>query len=280
MREHVLKWTGIPISIGIAPTKALAKVANRVAKKYPSQTDNVYVMDTEEKRIKALKWLDINDVWGIGRRNCKKLYAAGVTKAIQFTEMSESWVMKYMTITGVRLQKELNGVPMLKTDVTEKHKSISNTRTFEKDYKTFDEVKERVVTFTTLSAQKLRQQRSLCRGLIVFIETSRYREYENFYANSAHVTLPFPTASSLELAEFAVKGLKQIFKEHYHYKRAGVILIDFVDDNAYQPSLFFNSNPKHKELMRRIDIVNSKYGKQAIRLAAQDGDPLRKSRSI
>lgn len=276
MGKHVLQWTGIPVSIGIAPTKALAKVANRVAKKYPSQTENVHVMDTEEKRIKALKWLDIEDVWGIGRRNSQKLNAAGVTKAIQFTELPESWVMKFMTITGVRLQKELKGIPMLKADVTEKHKSISNTRTFEKDYTTFDEVRERVVTFTALSAEKLRKQRSLCRGLVVFIETGRYREYEDFYANSAHVILPFPTSSSLELAEFASKGLKKIFRERYHYKRAGVILIDFVDADAYQASLFFNSNPRHRELMQRVDAVNSRYGRQVVRLAAQDDDPLRK----
>lgn len=276
MREHVLRWIGIPISVGIAPTKALAKVANRVAKKYPYQTGNVHVIDSEEKRVKALRWLDIEDVWGIGRRNAKKLYAAGVNKAIQFTELPESWVLKFMTITGVRLQKELKGIPMIEMDITEKHKSISNTRTFEKDYCTFDEVKERVVTFTSLSAEKLRKQRSLCRGLIVFIETSRYRENEDFYANSAHVPLPFPTSSSLELADFAVQGLKKIFRERYRYKRAGVILIDFVDANAYQASLFFNSDPKHKELMNRVDAVNSRYGKQVVRLAAQNNDPLRK----
>ncbi len=276
MREQVLQWTGIPISVGIAQTKALAKIANRVAKKYPTQTDNVHVMDTEEKRLKALKWLDIEDVWGIGHRSAKKLRAVGVNKAFDFTELSESWVLKFMTITGFRLQKELKGFPMIEMDMLEKHKSISNTRTFERDYHTFDEVKERVVTFTTLSAEKLRKQQSLCRGLIVFIETSRYREYENFYANSSFVKLPFPTFSSLELAEFAVTGLRRIFKERFHYKRAGVILVDFVDANEYQASLFYNSNPKHKELMRRVDVVNSKYGKQVIRIAAQDNDPLRK----
>jgi DNA polymerase V len=116
----------------------------------------------------------------------------------------------------------------------------------------------------------------MCSRLIVFVETNRFNRHEDFYSNSVQMKLSFPTSSSLEIVEFAVKGLKHIFREGLHYKRAGVILIDFVDDNAYQPSLFFNSNPKHKQLMAQIDAVNDKYRKQIIRLAAQDNDPLRK----
>lgn len=276
IREQVLRWTGIPVSVGIAPTKALAKVANRIAKKFPLQTGNVHVIDSEQKRQKALKWLDIEDVWGIGRRSAKKLKAMGVEKAIDFADMPENRIVKFMTITGVRLQKELNGISAIDSDFTEKHKSISNTRTFEKDYTVFDEVKERVVTFAALSAEKLRNQHSMCKRLIVFVETNRFSRHEDFYANSVQMKLPFPTSSSLEIVEFAVKGLKHIFREGLHYKRAGVILIDFVDDNAYQPSLFFNSNPKHKELMAQVDAINGKYGKQIVRFAAQDNDPLRK----
>jgi DNA polymerase V len=262
--------------VGIAPTKALAKAANRIAKKFPLQTGNVHVIDSDKKRQKALKWLDIEDVWGIGRRSAKKLKDMGVEKAIDFAEMPESQVLKFMTITGVRLLKELNGISAIDSDFTEKHKSISNTRTFEKNYTAFDEVKERVVTFAALSAEKLRNQHSMCQRLIVFVETNRFSRHEDFYANSVQIKLPYPTSSSLEIVKFAVKGLKHIFREGLHYKRAGVILIDFVDDNAYQPSLFFNSNPKHKQLMTQVDGINGKYGKQIVRLAAQDNDPLRK----
>ena len=276
IREQVLRWTGIPVSVGIAPTKALAKAANRIAKKFPLQTGNVHVIDSDKKRQKALKWLDIEDVWGIGRRSAKKLKDMGVEKAIDFAEMPESRVLKFMTITGVRLLKELNGISAIDSDFTEKHKSISNTRTFEKNYTAFDEVKERVVTFAALSAEKLRNQHSMCQRLIVFVETNRFSRHEDFYANSVQMKLPYPTSSSLEIVKFAVKGLKHIFREGLHYKRAGVILIDFVDDNAYQPSLFFNSNPKHKQLMTQVDGINGKYGKQIVRLAAQDNDPLRK----
>lgn len=270
MREHVFKWTGIPISIGIAPTKSLAKVANRIAKKFPEKTNNVYVIDTESKREKALKWIDAEDIWGIGRRNAKKLYAINVFKGIEFTELSEAWVLKNMTITGLNLQRDLKGIPTIEMDISEKKKSIATTRTFEKEYRSFDEVKERVVTFTMLCAEKLRMQHSLCNSLMVFIETARFKESEEFYSNSMLIKLPFPTSSSLELVKFAEETVQKIFKNHKNYKRAGVILLDFVSEKSYQASLFFNSNPKHKKLMEAIDRVNHKYGSNLIRLASQD----------
>ena len=276
MRDHVMKWTGIPISVGIAPTKTLAKVANAIAKSYPLQTGGVHLMDTEEKHKKALRWMDIEKVWGIGRRTARKLCVKGVHKAIGLTELPESWVLKYMTITGVRLQQELKGIPRIEMDISDTHKSISNTRTFEKDYDTYDEVRERIVTFSMLSAEKLRAQHSLCYGVIVFLETGRYREHEDFYANSAYVKLPFPSSSSLELVKFAVEGLGRIFRERFHYKRGGVILVDFVDARAYQASLFYNSDPRHKQLMQKMDMMNKKYGKPVIRMAAQDQNPLKK----
>lgn len=269
MREHVLRWTGIPIGVGIAPTKALCKVANKIAKKFP-QLEGVHVIDTEEKRIKALKWLDISDVWGIGRRNARKLYAVGVKTAYDFTELPESWVMKYMTIVGIRLQKDLKGIPSIDMELPEKKQSITTTRSFDKEYRSFDEMRERITTFTSLSAEKLRSQNSMCKRVMVFIETNRFKDEDNFYANSIVVKIPFPTSSTLEISKYAVSGLKQIFREHKNYKRAGVVLMDFVDTNEYQPDLFLNSNPKHAKLMQVIDKLNMKYGPQLIRLGSQD----------
>ncbi len=270
MVEQVSKWTGIPISVGTAPTKSLAKVANRIAKKFPEITKSSYVIDSEEKRIKALKWLPVEDVWGIGRQNAKKLYAKGVKKAIQFTELPESWVLKEMTIVGLRLQKDLKGIFSIEMEPVEKKQSISTTRTFDRDYDTFEEVKERVVSFTTLSAEKLRNQQSLCNTLSVFVETNRFKETETYYYKSIQLKLPFSTCSTLELVAFAVMGLKHIFRDNLHYKKAGVTLSHFVDANCHQPSLFFNSNPKHKELMRVIDKINDTYKSNVIRLAGMD----------
>lgn len=270
MVGKVMKWTGIPISVGIAPTKALAKVANRVAKKFPEITQSVHVIDSDEKRIKALKWLPVEDVWGIGRQNAKKLYANDVRKAYEFTLLPESWVLKQMTIVGLRLQKDLKGISSIDMEYEEKKKSISTTRTFERDYNTFDEVKERITTFTSLCAQKLRNQNSLCNVLSLFVETNRFKETETYYYKSIQLKLPFSTSSTLELVPFAVMGLKHIFRDHLHYKKAGVTLSHFVNADCYQPSLFYNSNPKHRELMKVMDKINGTYKSNAIRLAGMD----------
>jgi DNA polymerase V len=270
MKSQVEKGTGIPISIGIAPTKALAKVANRIAKKFPREAGGSYVIDTEEKRIKALRWLKVEDIWGVGRRNAKKLYAMGATKALDFVQLPESWVLKSMTITGLHLQKDLKGIPTLEMVPVEKKMSIATTRTFETDLRSFDEVRERITTFTAMSAEKLREQRSLCKRMVVFLETNRFKETETQYYPSIQIKLPFPTNSTLELVKFANIGLKQIHRKNVYFKRGGVILTDFVYTNEYQPSLFFNSNPRHKKLMEAIDGLNRKYHKEVIRLATQD----------
>lgn len=269
MKDHVLKWTGIPIGVGIATTKALCKVANRIAKKFP-QTRGVHIIDNEEKRIKALKWLPVEDIWGVGRRNSAKLVWMGVKNAYDFTQLPESWVLKYMTIVGLRLQKDLKGIPSIDMEIVEKKQSISTTRSFDKEYRIFDEMRERISTFTSMSAEKLRAQNSLCRKMMIFIETNKFKDEDNFYANSVVVKIPFPTSSTLELVNFAVSGLKHIFKDHRNYKRAGITLMDFVDSNEYQPDLFLNSNPKHKDLMSAVDRLNNKYGKQLVRLGNQD----------
>jgi len=269
MRKQVLQWTGIPVSVGIAPTKALAKVANNIAKKFTERTGGSYVIDTEEKRINALKWLAVEDVWGIGRRNAKKLHARGVKTAYDFSLLSRSLVMNTMTIVGARLQDELNGIPTLEMEPMELKQSIATTRTFENEYWKYDEVKERVCTFAVSCAQKLRQQHSLCTKVEVFIQSSRFREGDAQYASSVVVKLPFPTSSSIEIVNFAVQGLDIIFKRDIGYKRAGVVLMEFVPDNEYQPSLFFNSDPKHARLMQAVDKLNDKYGTK-VRLAAMD----------
>ncbi|MDD4971320.1 MAG: Y-family DNA polymerase [Paludibacter sp.] len=269
MRKHVLKWTGIPVSVGIAPTKALAKAANRIAKKFTDRTGGSYVIDTEEKRIKALKWLLVEDVWGIGRRNARKLNAIGVKTAYDFCLLSKTWVLNNMTIVGVRLQDDLNGIPTLDMEPVELKQSIATTRTFENDYRTYDEVKERVCTFAVTCAEKLRQQHSLCNRIEVFIQSNRFREDDEQYSNSVVVKLPFPTSSSIEIVEFAVQGLKSIYRQGIGYKRAGVVLMNFVQDTEYQQSLFYKSNPKHAPLMEAMDKLNDKFGTK-VRLAAQD----------
>ncbi|KAA6439907.1 Y-family DNA polymerase [Dyadobacter flavalbus] len=188
MRKKVQKCTGIPVSVGFAPTKALAKVANRIAKKFP-ELGGVYIIDTVEKLQKAIKWLKIEDVWGIGRQHAKRLNAQGIRTALDFTLMSDAWVKKNMSIVGLRLKKELSGIRTLELDEISDKKSIACTRSFDKNYSTYDEIKERIVTYATICAEKLRKQDCCCNVLQIFIVTNFFRQDQPQYSMSISVDL-------------------------------------------------------------------------------------------
>jgi DNA polymerase V len=267
---NVSKWTGIPISVGIAPTKALSKVANRIAKKFPKETKSVHIIDTEEKRIKALKWLKVEDVWGIGRQHSKRLNALNINTAYDFTQMTDSWVRKHLSVVGLRLKHDLEGIPTLDFEEVLPKKNIATTRSFEKLYTEFDEIKERVTTFAVSCSEKLRRQKSACNSLMVFLHTNGYRQDLPQYSRNIIVKLPFPSNSSIELAKFATEALAKIFKKGYSYKKAGVIVMEFSQEDNVQLNIFENSNLKHIPLMKSIDRINAMYGQQKVRLASQD----------
>ena len=270
MHRRVTKGTGIPISVGIAPTKALAKVANRIAKKFPQHTNNVYLIDDEEKRIKALRWLKIEDVWGIGRKHAKRLQAIGIKTALDFTLLDDRWVQDNMAIVGLRLKRDLEGKPTLDLEEAQQKKNIAITRSFEGNHAERDFLEERISTFAVSCAEKLRLQKSCCNSVMVFIQTNRHRIDLPQYNRSIVLNLPFPTNSSIEISNFALKALSVIFRDGYEYKRAGVIVQDFTDEDKTQMSLFENSDERHKKLMQSVDKVNAMFGQQKIRLGSQD----------
>lgn len=269
-KRKVTKSTGIPISIGVAPTKALSKVANRIAKKYPIQTGGIYIIDSEEKRIKALKWLKIEDVWGIGRKHTKRLQALGVVTAYDFTQLNSAWIQKHLTIVGIRLKAELLGNPCLDLEEVKAKKNIATTRSFEHMIEDLSPLKERVSTFAVSCAEKLRKQRSCCKSLMVFVHTNGFRKDLPQQYKNIVLKLPFPTNSSIEISRYANKALEMIYQKGFAYKKAGVIIMDFIPENEVQLSLFENTHPKHLSLMKTIDIINGKFGQQKIRLAIQD----------
>lgn len=272
IKRTIFRSTGIPISIGFATTKSLAKVANRIAKKFPQETKGSYVIDSEDKRTKALKWLPVGDIWGVGSRSAKRLIKFGVKTAYHFTQLSDAKVRKELSIVGLRLKKDLSGEVTLRLEDDIKDKrSISTTRTFEKNYSDPEEIKERISTFAVSCAEKLRKDNLYCNSIFVFIRTNKHRSDLPQTATSTFVKLPYPTNSNIELSKFATNAFKQIFKEGYHYKRAGVIVSDIVNGNSRQLNLFEESNPKHKALMKTIDKLNQNLGqKKKIRLASQD----------
>jgi len=270
MRKKVQQWTGIPISVGIAPTKALAKVANRIAKKFPEKTQGVYWIQTEEKRIKALRWLKVEDVWGIGRRHARKLHLLQVFTAYDFTQLPDSWVQKHMTIVGLRLKHDLQGIRSLELEDIKPKKNIATTRSFETNYTELHELKERVSTFAFSCAEKLRKQKSCCRAFTLFLHTNPHRHELAQYNPVITVKLPFATQSGIELSRFATRALEQIFRPGFLYKKAGVIIQDFVPEQTVQTTLFESRNDKHIPLMQTIDRLNQAFGQAKIKLASHD----------
>lgn len=269
IREDVLKSTLIPTCIGIGATKTLAKVANRIAKKF-KQLNGVYSIDTEDKRIKALKWLPIEDVWGIGRRMTKRLKAKNVFKAYDFTQLSTDFIRKEFGVVGVRLKKELEGVSAIELDEVSSKKSIATTRSFDTTYKEKSYLAERIATFAATCAEKLRNQQSVCNVVTVFVYTNRFQENQEQYYNSINVTIPFATNSSIEIVKHAQKGLQLIFKEGFAYKKAGVIVSGIYPENEKQFNLFNEEPFKHRDIMRVMDQLNFKFGDKKIKLASQD----------
>ncbi|WP_286845640.1 MULTISPECIES: DUF4113 domain-containing protein [unclassified Proteiniphilum] len=259
IRDHINKWIGIRTGVGIANTKALCKVANHIAKKFPEQTGGVHVIDTEEKRIKALKWFKAEEIWGIGDKSFQKLVSAGVKNAYEFTLLPESWVRKKLSITGLRLQYDLRGIPAIGIEQEEIRKSISTTRSFDQKYYDKAQVKDRIIAFVSNCAQKMRDQRSLCSKMEIFIETSPFEEPDQNYSKSLEIKLPFTTNSTLELISFAIAVFEKIYLHGYGYKRAGVKLSDFVQEYERQQKIFEDRNPKHIALMKTMDKINSKY---------------------
>ena len=269
MRNTILKWTGIPTSVGIAPTKSLAKISNKIARKFPSQTKHVYVLDTDYKRSKALNYFPLNDIWGIGRRLSKRLQNIGCKNASDFVNLPEQWVKSNLSIVQLKIQQELKGISNLDLDSLNIKKSIATTRSFEKPISDLGKLKERVSTFSFSCAEKLRRQNSLCNVMIVFIRSNYFRKDLQQHSCSRVITLPYPTNSSFVLNNYALKAIENMFQDKIDYKKAGVIVTSLVPNNSYQLGIFENEDYRHKPLMKTMDYINSKYGEK-IKLANQD----------
>jgi DNA polymerase V len=269
IRKTILKNLDLPVGIGIATTKALCKVASKIAKKFIERTDGVYAIDSEEKRVKALKWLPIEDVWGIGRRYAKKLQAMGIRTAYQFTELTDSWVLRNMTVVGLRLKQELQGVSCLSlSEVHEPKKEISTAKAFGSMLSNYELIKESCCSNIEYCAGKLRRQDSVASAISIHLETNSFStQYEQYY-NRIVVTLPVASSDTSFLIKHACDGLERIFKQGLKYKRVGVSLIGLFPDNSIQGNLFVPTNPKLIQLQKTVDLLNMKYEQGTVRLAS------------
>lgn len=265
--RKVSRGTGIPVSLGIAPTKTLAKMANKFAKKYPAY-NRLCIIDTEEKREKALKLFEIGDVWGIGRRQAAKLEKQGVKTAFDFTQLPGSWVRKNMTVVGERTWKELRGISCIDMEsAPPAKKQICTSRSFGKMVEDIDTMSEAIATHASACAKKLRQQKSYAMSLMVFIHTNNFREDLPQYWKNTIIKLPVPTSDTLEIVHYALEGLKSIFMPGYQYKKAGVIITEIV--TSAQLGLFDTvDREKREKLMQAIDKVNGEH-RHLVKLAVQ-----------
>lgn len=260
MGKTVRRNTGIPVSIGFAPTKSLAKVANKIAKKYPERTKSSYVIDNEEKRIKALEWTNIEDVWGIGRKHAKRLKALQVNNAYQFTQLDDNWVRREMSVVGLRLKHDLMGISSIGFEEVKSKQNMTVSRSFEKMYFKYEDVAERISTYSARLGEKLRKQNSHCNMIMVFINSNPFEEEMEQYRGFLAVKTDFPTNSTFEINRIAQKALKSIFKGGIGYKKAGIIVSEITPADNYQTTLFNGENPKHQDILKAIDQINLKTG--------------------
>lgn len=272
LRNTILKGLDVPCSIGIAPTKTLTKVANKIAKKFPEKTKGVYILDNKKKIEAALKWFPLEDVWGIGRRYYDRFSKIGIITAWDFTQLPEDYVKKEMGIYGVRMHRELRGISQYDISTVRKpKKGIGTTRTFDVRTNDLDVLKERISTFAFKCSEKLRKQNSCCRFVTVWVTTDKHKTDLKQYSNSFTVALVNPSSSAIELSKSAIKALEKIFLPYFQYKKAGVMVTEFVPDNERMTSLFGEDvHEKHKPIMAVIDNMNKRLGSDKIKLASMD----------
>ena len=264
IRERVLKWTGIPTSVGISCTKTLSKVANHVAKK--NKTGVIFLKDNIDD---VLKNFDISDIWGVGRQLSKLYIKNGINNAYKLKNISNSWVKKSTNVLGAKTVMELRGIPCINLETEEtKRKSCCVSRSFGRKVESLDKLKESITTHCLNAAEKIRNDNQTTRSITVFIRTSPFDKNRKYYSNSLTIDLPVATNNSLELVKVAIEGLKKIYKYGYFYQKAGVILSKLSEAgeknlNLLTPIL----ENKSQTLMKAIDVTNAKYGRNVISVA-------------
>ena len=273
LRKTVKQWTGIPVSIGVAPTKTLAKVANHIAKRLPDNS-GVCVLNKEETIEYCLKKLPVEKLWGVGRRYALFLRSWGINTAWDLRRMPEGWVKDNMTVVGLRLQKELKGEPCIPLEnQPQKKKEICTSRSFGTMVTELDELKQAVSMYATRCAEKLRTQNSCTNLVEVFLHTNPFRPDLPQYKNVRFVRLPVASNSTLNVVQAALRGLQSIYRTGYQYKKAGVIVSGLVPSNTIQYNLFYPTDEdRHTRLMTAMDKVNDREGRDVLRVAEQGFD--------
>ena len=279
LSAYIWKATRMPVSIGIASTKTLAKMASHYAKHYKGFNHCCFI-DTDERRIKALEQYDIDEVWGIGRRYAARLQALGVKTAFDFANHPESWVRAMLNnVVAIRTWKELNGedcIPMedmsMKTMVRTNRQSICTSRSFPGMVTDMTALRTSISNFAARCAEKLRKQQSVAQTVSVFIDTNHFREDLPQYWNMAEERLLTPSNSTQQIVQTATRCMERVFRQGFHYKRAGVIVMGISPDNGVQTNFIDYDSERHEKMKRldeALDKINREYGSETIVLGSQ-----------
>jgi Nucleotidyltransferase/DNA polymerase involved in DNA repair len=272
--QRIKLWTDIPVSIGIAPTKTLAKMGSKYAKNYRGYR-SVCTIDSEEKRRKALEMFDLGDIWGLGRRTCEKLLSLGIRTPLDFADRNADWVRSHLTKPGVQTWMELNGRPCIDTSEMLQRQTIRTCRSFGEMVTSLTQLKPAVASFAASCACTLRSQRSVAGAVTVFLCSNRFREDLDQYWNCDTIRFRVPTADTIEITSAALRLLPGIYRAGIRYKKAGVILSCISPDNAVQQILFDDvpDRPERMSLSRTMDQINHKFGLKSVRLAVECAGP-------
>lgn len=272
IKEKVMKWVGIPVSIGMGPTKTLAKVANDLAKK---RSEGILLLSDPDYIRETLSNLEVEEVWGIGGRLGARLRGLGIRTALEFRELNDEYLRKEFTVVGLRMAHELRGISCLDMDeVVEPKKSILCSRSFTTPLVTLDDLGERVAAYAARAAEKLRDQESVAHGMEVFVRTNPFNDTQ-FYSNRIYMTFPEATDYTPTLIGWAKEGLKAIYREGFLYKKAGIMLANLSSKNLIQRDFFDPTpqSPKKNKLMRLMDKMNQTPGGDKLFFAAQGTTP-------
>ncbi len=266
IRSIVLKWTGIPTSIGIAKTKTLSKIANHIAKKKKSGVVSLVGIENIDP---ILEKVEINDIWGVGKQLTKFYNKNGIYNAKQLKNKSNTWIKKSSNVLSSRTAMELRGIPCIDLEVTSsKRKSCVVSRSFGKRVENFQELREAVAGYSLNASEKIRSESLVTKSITVFVRTSPFQNQYGFYSNSKTVDFPIATNNSIEIVKSALNALETIFKNGYRYQKAGVML-SHLSESTNNKNLFSSErDEKINSLMKSIDNTNYRYGRSTLSLAS------------
>ena len=268
MRKVILQYTGIPVSIGIASTKTLTKVANHIAKDDES-LEGVCSLIQHKNLDQVLEDTNVTDVWGVGRQLSKKLIANGIFNAKLLKNCEDAWVRKMMSVNGLKTVSELREISCLDLEETSAtRKSCCTTRSFGKPLVNLDDIEQAVTTFARRATERIRGENLTASTVSVFLRTNPF-DRNRYYSNSSTTTLSYPTYDTMQIVKTALQLTKIIFRENYKYKKAGVLLSGFYEKGTETKDLFSEARHRSPKLMSAVDQINERYGSDTIQIATE-----------